>query len=230
MKRSARVRTVRRSAAIALVLGGLSGCFALFDLDGYGPGPSEVDEAGAIDVVPDRRDASAPDVRYEGSIAFVTSVPIGGRAFNGVANADVFCTFLASDAGLDASFRAFLGDRQTDPANRLVLDGGRIVTRQGQLVAESWSELLTTGPRVAIAETERGVVVVASGTCEDGGAVWTGALPDGGRYPNDDCGRWGLGPTSGNGHAGALGKKGPEWASACDRPCTNPASLLCFQQ
>lgn len=229
MAKPKRIRVTRVLAAAAFACAGASGCFALFPLDEYGPGAADGSvPVGDADVDGARVDApSDADLRYEGSIAFVTSARLTSGAVNGIANADIVCQLLAADAGIDASFKAFLGDRANDATQRLRLDGGRIVTRRGGLVAESWTELLTRGPKNAFYEDERGNAVARGGTCEDGGAVWTGAMSDGGRT-SDDCSRWD--ENTPPGAAGLLGETSPRAISACLRPCGNPASLYCFQQ
>jgi len=225
----------RLVAAIAVGCGCVTGCFAIFPLDAYGPGAGDGGDPPETSA-PDP-DASRPDAAREasaiegGSIAFVTSERIAGRGVNGLEGADSRCAAIARDAGLDGSFKALLGDRQTDLGSRLRSDAGRIVTRNGVLVAESLDDLLANGPRTPFVEDERGTAVQTGGGCNDGRAAWTGALPDGGAGASD-CNRWdGFPAPSADGTAGTIGATGAgQWLSACSRPCENAASLYCLQQ
>lgn len=225
----------RLAASVAIACGCATGCFAIFPLDAYGPGAGDGGDSAETSV--SDPDASRPDATRDastlegGSIAFVTSERFAGRGVNGLEGADSRCAGIAREAGLDGSFKALLGDRQTDLKSRLRADAGRIVTRNGVLVAESLDDLLANGPRTPFVEDERGTAVQTGGGCNDGRAAWTGALPDGGPGATD-CNRWDGFPTpSTDGTAGTIGSTTAGlWLSACSRPCENAASLYCLQQ
>lgn len=232
-QRKRRFVSSRLVAAAALGCGCATGCFAIFPLDAYGPGAGDGGEPAETSVT--NPDAARPDATGEastaegGSIAFVTSERIAGRGINGLEGADSRCAAIARDAALDGSFKAILGDRGTDLKSRLRSDAGRIVTRNGVVLADSLDDLLANGPRAPFVEDERGTAVQTGGTCTDGRAAWTGALPDGGAS-SSDCTRWD-GFTPNDGTAGTIGATSSgQWLSACARPCENTASLYCLQQ
>jgi len=75
---------------------------------------------------------------------FVSSQTYVGN-LGGVAGADSLCQGLATAAGLTGTFKAFLSDSVSTPATRWSPRGGSFTLRNGQVVANSWNEIITTG-------------------------------------------------------------------------------------
>ena len=103
--------------------------------------------------------------RWHGRIVFVTSEAYSG-ALGGVAGADLKCTSLAIAAGLTepggVKFRAWLSDSTSSPLTRFtqIDDAGRpYVLLDGRVLAETFAELVTFGPRTGISLTEQGEVL-----------------------------------------------------------------------
>src|SRR5687768_1471707 len=96
--------SLRLVATLSLVAASLTGCFALFSLDGYGPAaPAEDASDATIDglVEAGEAEASGPPRR----IVFVTSTTHEGGSFGGLAGADAICAKAAAGAKLPGTYR-----------------------------------------------------------------------------------------------------------------------------
>lgn len=203
-----------RAVAFALLLACLvSGCFALFSLDGYGP-PAEIDGGDADSVAPSRT-------------IFVTGDTFNG-SLGGLDGGDSKCQAAAADAGLDGSYRAWLSDGSENAADRMVA-GGPLRLANGVIVATTARELSVTGPLAPIVVDERGRTVDGGG-CDGGLPVWTATSGDGGNIKSLDCARWGSSVATSNGLAGVAGGAGALWTAACVRTCAQSAALYCIEQ
>ena len=226
--------TPRRAPKISIAFaalvfaGAVSGCFALFSLDGYGP-PGDIVEDAGIDAYADARDSSpAADAGFTGHRIFITDVTFKGD-LGGIDGGDGKCQAIAADAGLTGKYVAWLSDSSSDAISRLSLDAGPLRLSTGVLVAETVAELARTGPRTSIIVDERGKSYVP-GDCDGGLAVWTGTLADGGALrPYVDCGRWSTSASSDAGVTGLVGGVGTTWSVGCQRTCDVPAALLCIE-
>lgn len=201
-------------------------CFALFSLDGYGPGDN------AADASREASSSDAADAAPRGRTIFVTSSTFTGD-LGTRDGGDTKCQALAADAGLSGSYRAWLGETggAGGVLDRLVTDAGPLRLTSGALVADDTADLARTGPRVAIVLDERGRTL-GGGGCDDGGLVaWTGTAPDGAAPDSfgQDCSHW---RASGSqpGLVGLVGGAGASWTAACTRACNREGALYCIQQ
>jgi hypothetical protein len=220
-----------RRLAVSLVIAtsALSGCFALFSLDGYGPPDTSASDAASDGGSEASRDAASGDATAPGRTIFVTGTTFTGNlgAHDG---GDTTCQAIATDAGLSGSYRVWLSDMASDAADHLDRDAGPLRLINGAVVASNVDELVTTGPRTAIAFDERGRPV-GGGGCNDGGlAAWTDTAPDGGNLGSLDCARWTSASNNNGGVVGIVAQPGSAWTAACFRGCNSTAALYCIQQ
>lgn len=166
------------------------------------------------------------------SIVFVSSQGVTGK-LGGVAGADKLCQTLADNAQLMGTFRAWLGDSISGPANRLYHAPTPYIRTDSVLVAKSWADLTDGTLSAPIDKNEYGgLVVMAPGICNMGNPVHSNAKKDGALgNPLNTCMDW----TSelGTVRAGQLGPPGQFnglWTDACDVPCSTKASIYCVQQ
>lgn len=231
---------------VTLSWSSLAGCFALFELDGYGPPREEA----LADAAPPPADVSpeASEESFTGKIVFVTSARFNG-GFGGGANADDLCQSAAEEAGLSGIFKAWLSGPSASPSTRFSApeDGGfgeRLVTPDRRKIIAPSIAALPWGLFTPIAMTELGTTLPATTvtfmtdgdgqrTCSiEGEMVWTNTSPEGTRASSNDCNGWSV--QSGAGMVGViLGEDaGPtnDWTTACPQPCSLEAHLYCFEQ
>ena len=237
MRTKASSSSTRRLVVVLVVAcSALSGCFALFSLDGYGPPPDDVDaapaqalDARASDVVVEGAPGPVGDAAPAGRTVFVTGATFTGNL--GMRDGgDMTCQAVAADAGLPGTYRVWLSDVAGDAVAHLARDAGPLRLPSGVIVAANVDELVDAGPRVPIALDERGRMV-GGGGCDDGGLVaWTDTSSNGSVEGSLDCSRW----TSANvfiqGVVGLVGQLGSGWTVACTRTCDSQAALYCIQQ
>ena len=227
------MRFARSSIIVALVAPAfVSGCFALFSLDEYGPNRGTGD-GGSIDDA--TTDASTGDGGDGGSdaakgprVMFVTNERFNG-SMGGLNGADNRCTAAANDAGLGGSYVAWLAGGTSGPSTRIPDPQRAIVFPDRKTaVAGSMAELATTGPRASLVVTERGASLTTADCADD--RVWTNATAAGAvAMPSLDCGSWG-GVTAG-GNAGQLGGAQDDWTDGCpQQACQVEGHLYCFQK
>lgn len=236
MRATAKATSIPRSvvflggATLVGACAALSGCFALFSLDGYGPpddAPSS--DGGTRAVVEAGADGSQGDASRPGRTIFVTAETFDGN-LGTRDGGDTTCQAIATDAGLSGTYRVWLSDVASDAADVLASDAGPLRLRNGAVVAASVDELAQNGPSIPVAVDERGRTI-GGGDCGDGGLVaWTGTSRDGGKAAKVDCGRWTSSAGFTQGTAGLVAQAGSGWSDACVRTCDTAAALYCIQQ
>jgi hypothetical protein len=166
----------------------------------------------------------------EHRIVFVGSLLHNG-AFGGLGAADAFCTGLASQAGLDGLFMAWLSSAQLGPATRMVHFGGPYQLPNGQLIANNWADLIDGTLVHPIDLDESGGIPPASATCQ-GDVAWTNTKPDGTPLGQLDCLGWTSAALSAMSNAGRWTQSDATWtASDCvSVTCGAPVAVYCFQQ
>ncbi|MBX3192483.1 MAG: hypothetical protein KF819_36165 [Labilithrix sp.] len=225
-------RRSRRLLLIALFGAFVTGCFALFDLDGYGTLPA------AEDAGPDALDAAAKpdavDAAPRPRIVFVTRERWSGD-LGGLDGGDARCQAVAADAGLAGAWTAWLSDGERldggAGGTKVLLDGRPLRLPNGALVAAKATDLASRGPLAPIDVDQHGRPIEAGTGCDNGGVpVWTATLSDGGALENEDidCGNWSR--TFGAGVVGIVGGGDADWTVACTRPCAQAAALYCFER
>lgn len=229
----------------------LVACFALFPLEGYGPGGDGASDGQAPDGIAPA-DARSEDVvaHPDGRIVFVTRATMPG-AFGGVDAGDDICIDAGRHALVPGRYLAWLSDGTTSPSIRFGpqyfdagfdADNGAIVEMDGTPVASSFPFLVFGGPRVAIVVTEDGkpLDVPDASSCsdfDDGGLVWTDTEATGnstGGGPGAQCQQWSSEASQANigilvDRTSSINGKG-SWSHACARPCSLHAHLYCFEQ
>lgn len=154
-------------------------------------GPSCGDGALQIDhedCEPPNTSACTALCRYQPRVIFITSATYPGN-FGGLAEARDHCNDLAEASGLAGSFRPWLlvggppqhiKDQFPEYTNTLATV--HFTTIGLVPLADSFQELLDTGPRAAISTTEKGVLLLDQ-------TVWTNVSADGGPS-GADCLEW----------------------------------------
>ena len=213
--------------------------------DGAPPDGEALDggDGAAFDGGSDARDVVQTDTTPScngspaGKRIFVTSQRYIAQ-LGGLSSADIRCQTLANLASLGGTFKAWLSDDTTSAASRMAQSSGPYVRVDNVLLAASFTELVTTGPRQAIFLTERCTQPPAS----DGGGpcpsapylVWTGTAADGSATPGSTCSGW----TSSSGPGVRAGSAAPSdianWSTFCNGTgsgvCSGDALLYCVEQ
>ncbi len=232
----------RRGVAVAALAALASGCFALFELDGYGPATVDVEMPDSMVLDAPSLDAEVADVAPRPTkIVFVTSEVFAvGQGFSqDIASAHSRCNVVAKRAGIEGEFKAWLSNSDADPASEFAAlknDGGdtnAFVTLSGTLIASSYAELADSGPRVAIdvTETKERAETAPEDVCQQPFVVWTATSSAGTRETSQgNCVDWRATSSSQNGGVGRIAAGPTAWTSACQIPCNQRAHLYCFQQ
>lgn len=157
---------------------------------------------------------------------FVTRTFWGGD-LGGIAGADAACQKEASDAQLEGRFLAWMSDDTVSPSTRFSKIGAYHTTDSSRgLIASSYTELITSGPRLPI-------IYSADGRLSVDGQVWTGTQPNGTRGLSTNCRNW---TSSESGQTGTPGRIrfGTTWQYWTESPfnvgCQFVARVYCFQQ
>lgn len=176
--------------------------------------------------------------RFQGRVVFVSSAAYPGD-LGGLVGADLKCRNLAAAAGLaDAThFRAWLSDGVSSPAARfggVELTGEPYMLLDGRVVADSFAELVGSGPRTGISVTETGEAVFDE-------PVWTNTSPFGGVFSaSNHCAGWSSSSAQvfarrgynavaqENGPAWEAWKSERYWTSLETRVCDATFRLYCF--
>ncbi len=130
-----------------------------------------------------------PSCRYDGRVAFVSSQKYTGK-LGGVSGADLKCQALAKAFDPDHAhrYRAWLSDGVSGPATRF--DHGPMfaatpyVLLDGVVIADSFEDLVASGPHLGITMTDTHEVVSER-------QVWTHTTHEGEPVPDDShCDQW----------------------------------------
>jgi len=165
-----------------------------------GDGALQVDHE---DCEPPNTSACTALCRYQPRVIFITSETYKGN-FGGLTEAFDLCNDLAENSGLTGLFRPWLlvgGPPQhikdQFPEYTDTLKTVRFTTIGLDPLADSFQELLDTGPRSAISTTEKGVLLLDE-------TVWTNVSADG--SPSGvDCIKWTSETNTDLGHVGLNG-------------------------
>jgi hypothetical protein len=177
--------------------------------------------------------------QFQGRTVFVTSVAYEGN-LGGLSGADLKCKSLAAAGGLAEAthFRAWLSDGFNSPATRFEevdISGNPYLLLDGRVVADSFSELVESGPRTGISITETGQSLTDV-------LVWTNTSPFGEVFsPVDHCAGWlsaDVGEQARGGYNALAQQMGPawetwkserRWTSYLTTSCNQPVQLYCFE-
>ena len=161
-------------------------------------------------------------------LVFLSSQPHTGM-FNGLEGADEFCKGLASSAGLEGEFMAWLSTAELGPAARMNHFPGPYRLIDGALVANGWADLTDGTLAHPIDLNEEGLPIAAVFVCE-GNEVWTNTKPDGTPRSNTDCDGWQQ--VTGISTTGRHSAVDQAWTqSGCIQvDCGSPLPIYCVQQ
>lgn len=178
------------------------------------------------------------DVELSGTVvnaarrtAFLTHTTLTGDEVGSIADADAVCQAEADAAGLTGTFKAWIGDSTTAPADRMNAAGAPWALVDGTFVSPGLNNLVNQYPQADIVLGADGNLVAPNFFSYR--VAWTGFLP------NKTCADWsaGAGEEGSTGFADTIALFGhPEstWQIAAyggdHVPCDNPVSLYCFQQ
>jgi len=154
---------------------------------------------------------------------FVTSQTWDG-GLGGIGGADQKCQEAAGNAGLSATYGAWISDSTLSSKDKLEHYEGRYIRLDGAIVANNWSDLTDGTLDNEINIDELGNIL----TSADNNGVWTGSLPDGsgsGRYCND----WVSNSQENNGTLGIFTLSSEAWTWEADAPCSFESHLYCFE-
>lgn len=178
--------------------------------------------------------------QFQGRTVFITSVTYTGD-LGGLSGADLKCKNLAAAAGLaDATlFRAWLSDGFNSPATRFEhvadISGNPYLLLDGRVVADTFSELVGSGPRTGLSITDLGETLTDV-------RAWTNTSAFGEVFVQvDHCGGWLSADNSEQARSGynALAQEmGPTWETWKSQRywtsfetvgCHNTLRLFCFE-
>jgi len=158
----------------------------------------------------------------DAKLVFVTSTVHDGD-LGGLAGADAICQSLASAAGLEGTWVAWLSTQspEVDAPDRIADAEYRLVDRV-TVVANSWLELTNGGQHHAIDMTENEITL-------GGGGVFTGTTID--MIPGDTCANWTSATAPDRGTSGSLASSDLDWTdTSASVTCDTEQRLYCFQQ
>ena len=145
----------------------------------------------------------------------------------GLAGADQVCQSQADNAGLPGTYKAWLSDASTSPADRFVHhDGPYVQPGASQIViATSWIDL--TDDTLA-----NPINRFADGTETGSLGYWTNTATDGTIYDTSaTCSSWMSNVTGFPGAiSGVTEWMDSKWTEGTGGECNQPQHLLCFQQ
>jgi len=141
--------------------------------------------------------------------------------FGGITGADELCASQATAANLDGDFKAWLSTIGSPVSDRLTHASVPYVLVDGTLIANDWDDLTDSSILAPIN-------LDASGQPR-GGDVWTGTLPDGLPYLNDDCAGF-TSNSDGIGLCGTTVSTAGNWTANDTPSCSTQLRLYCIEQ
>jgi hypothetical protein len=185
---------------------------------------SESPTDSGIDASVDAATDSGMDSGMDASVLerriFVTH-SVQNAAFDGLDGADALCASQALASGLEGEFKAWLSTVASSASDRLTHSSDPYVLVDGTPVANDWDDLVDGSILVPIN-------LDASGQLR-GGDVWTGTLPNGLPYTQDDCSGFTNG-TDGIGLCGSTASTNGSWTASSTPECSLELRLYCIEQ
>jgi len=151
---------------------------------------------------------------------FVTDTIQNGN-FGGTAGADELCASQAAAARLQGEFKAWLSTISSPVSGRLTQSSVPYVLVDGTLIANDWNDLVD-GSIFAPINLDANQQVRS-------GDVWTGTLPDGLPYMNDDCEGF-TSDSAGIALCGTTASMNANWTANATPPCSTELRLYCIEQ
>ena len=174
-------------------------------------------------------------------IVFVSSLKVKSD-FGGVAVADTLCNNLASKAGFEGEFKAWLSDSHVGPATRFKKHNSKYTLPSGKLVAENIEQIISCSDKkkcldFPINENESGMIVSKPSANSPENRVWS-ATDLRGHPLGNSCRNWSEQipvPKNGlNNTVVSLGdptSTGAYWTSSYSANCPDlELAFYCFEQ
>lgn len=170
------------------------------------------------------RQVYARNEEFLGKRVFITAHTYKANEIGGLVGADAICQAAAAGAEspLDGTYKAWLGDGADGPATRFNKTTLPYYRVDGGIIADSYLDLVTNHPKVAIDVDENGENVVFEMP------AWTGVAADGTPLAST-CDAWTS--ATGVGHVGLpyfIG--GGLWTESRASNCGRRGHLYCFEQ
>lgn len=172
------------------------------------------------------------DCRFDGRVVFLSSNTYTGGEIGGISGADLLCQNLARafDPEQFYTYRAWLSDSVSQPADTLDPSDKPHVLLNGVLIATSFDDLLTTGPSV-------GITITDTFESRDDVRVWTNTDQLGVKFPDDNhCKQW---TSSEFDRFAMVGRNSAKdfdtwtekrwWTRYLEARCDKPKHLYCFE-
>lgn len=161
---------------------------------------------------------------------FLSSGTYNG-ALGGIQGAHEKCQSLADEQpslqlnGFEepAEFRAWIAEFFVGPADYFAQNNGPYIRVDGEVVAESWDELVSGGLANPILATEKGAL-------KPGSHAWTSVMPDGTGGFLANCNSWTLKTEQGKGRVGFVDETSSAWTLGGNDDCPIQNHLYCFEQ
>lgn len=120
------------------------------------PGHEICDPGAPVDPMGGEFIPCGQECRYEGRVAFLSSELYNGKELGGLVGADAKCRQLARTFDLERfhTYRAWLSDGTSDPASSFDHASVPYVLLSGVAIADSFDDLVLTGPAVGITITD----------------------------------------------------------------------------
>jgi len=153
---------------------------------------------------------------------FVTSA-VQTAGLGGIAGADEICATEAADANLQGEFKAWLSTTSSSIVDCLSHDGGPFVRVDETIVANDWADLVDGALLWPIN--------LDAMRQPRTGDVWTGTLPTGESYLNDDCTTFtSESSTVGQALCGSSTSATTTWTNNQPARCSSTLRLYCIEQ
>jgi hypothetical protein len=155
---------------------------------------------------------------------FATSASYNGN-LGGLAGADTLCGQLASNTGLDGTWKAWLSTGSVDAKSRI--EDKKYYNMGGYLVASSIADLTDGTIYNPIIRNEMKNVIISPFF------TWTGTISDGSKYSSGNpgdierCADWTDG-VNGASMTGYANRVGSSWTAGSFLPCSSEVRFYCF--
>ena len=178
----------------------------------------DCDDANVIE--PDECDTDCKPVVHRK--VFVSSGKYDGN-LGGLSGADIRCNTLAQLVGLSGTFKAWLSDAATGPADRFDTSfTGVYELIDGSIVAHGWADLTDGSLMHAIDLSEKNAPLDT--------AVWTSTDPSGGPNGTDHCLDWTSSQVALDGWYGFSSASDTSWTQSLEGlPCSSAVNIYCFE-
>lgn len=197
-----------------------------FDVDVAAEPPGPV----SVTVTLPNGKSTTDDTGFEVSVGaprviFVTATQQDGN-LGGLTGADAICQGLATSAGLEGAFHAWLADSTDSPSTRESRLGAPYVRTDDVTIADDWADLTDGAIAAAISRDQNGLAITG------GTAVWSDVAAVGaGLETTKHCGEWTVGTDAEIGRRGDSTATDTTWTElGTGQGCATLLRLYCVEQ